>query len=345
LPIARLAWVIDLPRFSFMTTITDIAEKMRISTATVSRALNKSRLVDPALIAKIQHQADLMGYEKRNIRKHRGRSILNIKLILPRHMEPERSLFYDFASLVEGIQSGFKHCGIHLVCETGGKDYKPYPHKKGGDINGFIFAFHRPSDDTLKQLKKNKTPCVVLNRDIPGIPCVASENRAGMNMIVTHLFTRRGKNLKPAFITLDGLGQIHEERLSGVDAACNLLDTDFDPVRDSFSFANVHAVTGTKILSLSKKYNALICVNDIMGTVVLSELDRLGKTVPKDISVTGFDDSPVRQLSRPLLTTVSMPVLELAKAAASGLEEEIIHHVPQKTIHRVVGEFFAGESS
>ena len=328
-----------------MTTITDIADKMRISTATVSRALNKSRLVDPALTAKIQQQADLMGYEKRKISKHRGRSILNIKLILPRHMEPERSLFYDFASLIEGIQSGFKHCSINLVCETNSRDYQPYPHKKGGDTNGFIFAFHRPSDDTLKQLKKNKTPCVVLNRDIPGIPCVASENKAGMNVIVSHLFKRRGKNLKPAFITLDGLGQIHEERLSGIDAACKIIDTDFDPVRDRFSFANINAMTNAKILSLSKKYNALICVNDIVGTVVLSELDRLGKTVPKDISVTGFDDSPVRQLSRPLLTTVSMPLHEIAKAAASGLEEEIINHVPQKAIHRVVGEFLIGESS
>lgn len=328
-----------------MTTITDIADKMRISTATVSRALNKSRLVDPALTAKIQQQADLMGYEKRNISKHRGRSILNIKLILPRHMEPERSLFYDFASLIEGIQSGFKHCSINLVCETNSRDYQPYPHKKGGDTNGFIFAFHRPSDDTLKQLKKNKTPCVVLNRDIPGIPCVASENKAGMNVIVSHLFKRRGKNLKPAFITLDGLGQINEERLSGIDAACKIIDTDFDPVRDSFSFANINAMTNAKILSLSKKYNALICVNDIVGTVVLSELDRLGKTVPKDISVTGFDDSPVRQLSRPLLTTVSMPLHEIAKAAAFGLEEEIINHVPQKAIHRVVGEFLIGESS
>lgn len=328
-----------------MTTITDIAEKMRISTATVSRALNKSRLVDPALTAKIQQQADLMGYEKRNISKHRGRSILNIKLILPRHIEPERSLFYDFASLIEGIQSGFKHCGIHLVCETNRRDYQPYPHKKGGDTNGFIFAFHRPSDDTLKQLKKNKTPCVVLNREIPGIPCVASENKAGMNVIVSHLFKRLGKNLKPAFITLDGLGQIHEERLVGVDSACKKIDTNFDPIRDCFSFVNINAITNAKIHSLSKKYNALICVNDIVGTVVLSELDRLGKTVPKDISVTGFDDSPVRQLSRPLLTTVSIPLHELAKAAASGLEEEIINHVPQKAIHRVVGEFLVGESS
>ena len=96
-----------------MTTITDIAQKMKISTATVSRALNQSRLVEPELMEKIQLQAELMGYKKRNISKHRGRSILNIKLILPRHTEPERSLFYDFASLIECHSRGraCRHAG------------------------------------------------------------------------------------------------------------------------------------------------------------------------------------------------------------------------------------------
>lgn len=328
-----------------MITIADVAKKMRISSATVSRALNQSRLVDPVLIEKIHQQAELMGYKKRKINRHRGRSILNIKLILPRHVEPERSLFYDFASLIEGIQSGFSQCGINLVCETSSKDYKPYPHKKGGDINGFMFAFHRPSEDTLKQLKKNKTPFVVLNRDIPGIPCLASENNHGMKEIVSHLFKSRGKKLKPAFITLDGLGQIHEERLNGVDAACKQLGIVFNPNKDTYTFPNINSVTNEKVLSLSKKYNALICINDIIGTVVLSELDRLGVSVPKSISVTGFDDSPVRQLSRPLLTTVSMPVLELARTAAIGLEQEIINHIPQKPLHRVIGKFIIGESA
>lgn len=328
-----------------MTTITDIANKMKISTATVSRALNQSRLVDSNLIARIQREAELMGYKKRNINKHRGRSILNIKLILPLHVEPERSLFYDFASLIEGIQSGFKFCGINLMCEIGSDDYNPFPHKKGGDINGFIFAFQRPSENTIKQLRESKTPFVVLNRDIPGIPCLAIENMAGMEQIVSHLFESRGKSLKPAFVTLDHIGQIHDERLKGVENACTKMSIPFDANKDMHVFSKVNQVTKEKVQILAKKYNALICVNDIVGTVVLSELDRLGVSVPKDISVTGFDDSPVRQLSRPLLTTISMPINELARTAAKGLEQEIINHTPQQMIHRVTGKFIIGESS
>ena len=133
-----------------MVTITDISQEIGVSTATVSRALNQSRLVSPGLSKKICKAADKMGYKKRVIRRHRGRGILNIKLVLPRHEEPERALFYDLASLIEGVQSGFKLCGINLVCEPTSPTFKPYPHKKGGDINGFIFAFPRNRNAVFK---------------------------------------------------------------------------------------------------------------------------------------------------------------------------------------------------
>lgn len=327
-----------------MTTITDIAKELNVSTATVSRALNQSRLITPELTTKICEAADKMGYVKRNICRPRGRAILNIKLVLPRHKEPERALFYDLTSLIEGIQSGFKKCGINLLCDSTSQNYKPFPHKKGGDINGFIFAFHRPSQSTLKELNHHGTPFIILNREIPNLPCVASENANGMHQIVTHLLERRSA-LKPAFISLDDLGQIHDERLDALTGSCKQLGLVFHPTKHTFIFPNIHSINASKIEALSKPYNALICVNDIVGTVVLSELDRLGISVPSKIAVTGFDDSPVRQLSRPLLTTVSLPIAKLAQLAASRLEMEIIEFVRPPSILRVPGKLIVGESS
>lgn len=327
-----------------MATITDIAKALGISTATVSRALNQSRLVTPELAAQIAETADKLGYKKRIIRRHRGRAILNIKLVLPRHIEPERALFYDLGLLIEGIQSGFKLCEINLLCEVTSPKFAPYPHKKGGDMNGFIFAFNRPNAATLKQLDEFGTPYVILNRAIDGLPCVGLENADGMKMIASHLKSARA-DLKPAYLSLKGLGQIDDERLEGFAVACAAQGTPFDQKSDVHSFDAISAITATAISELSKKYNALVCVNDIIGTVVLSELDRLGIRVPAQISVTGFDNSPVRQLSRPLLTTVCMPIAELAHAAASRLESQIIENLPAEKSIRVAGTFVAGESA
>lgn len=327
-----------------MATITDIANALNVSTATVSRALNQSRLVTPELSAEILKAATKLGYKKRTIRRHRGRAILNIKLVLPLHEEPERALFFDLAALIDGIQSGFKLCGINLLTESNSQKFQPYPHKKGGDINGFIFAFHRPSAATLKELKKYKTPFVILNRDIPDLPCVASQNATGMELLVGHLVSRRPE-IKPAFVSLNGLGQVGEERLQGLADACLKNHILFDPEADTYHFESISAITSKSILPLSEKYKTLICVNDIIGTVVLTELDRLGVSVPSQISVTGFDNSPVRQLSRPLLTTISMPVSELAKAAASRLETQIIEQVVPTETLRVPGTLVIGESA
>lgn len=327
-----------------MTTITDIARALNISTATVSRALNQSRLITPDLTAKICKTAEKMGYVKRSIRRPHGRSILNIKLVLPQLIEPERALFFDFTALISGIKSGFSKCEINLICDTNSPGFKPYPHKKGGDINGFIFAFHPPSAAHLRELKKHGTPFIVLNRDIPELPCVATENALGMELIVTHLLKKR-PDLRPAFLSLDDLGQIHERRLKGLIHTCKTHKIAFDPNKDVFIFPKIHSINSQKVKSLNKPYNALICVNDIVGTVVLSELERLGIAVPSQIAVTGFDDSPVRQLSRPLLTTVSLPVAKLAECGAARLESQIVDLITTTNVLKIPGELMLGEST
>lgn len=327
-----------------MITITDIAEALDISAATVSRALNNSRLVGRELTARIHGKAAELGYNKRVIRRHRGRAILSIKLILPHHEEPERALFYDLASLIEGIRSGFRECAINLLCETASPKFKPYPHKKGGDTSGFIFAFNSPSQAVIKELDEVGTPYIILNRRIEGLPCVASENAEGMAEIVAHL-VERNPSLKPAFVTLDRMGQVGEERLEGFADACRSQGIPFDAEKDSFSFAGISSITGERIKAIAAEYNALVCVNDIIGTVVLTELDRLGVAIPSQVAVTGFDDSPVRQLSRPLLTTVSMPLAELAAAAASNLERHIIERVPSDEPIHIPGKLLVGEST
>lgn len=327
-----------------MVTIVDIAGALGISAATVSRALNNSRLVSTELTERIKAKGAELGYKKRLIRRHRGRAILSVKLVLPHHEEAERTLFYDLASLIENIRLGFRECAINLLCETASSKFKPYPHKKGGDTSGFIFAFNQPGPATLRELREVGTPFVVINRQIPGIPCVASENAQGMADIAAHLL-ERNPNLKPAYVALKGMGQIGEERLNGFVAACASLGIDFDVNNGSYHFDDIKSITSEHMRGISNTCNAIVCANDIIGTVVLTELDRLGIPIPSQIAVTGFDDSPVRRLSRPLLTTVSMPIGELARSAANRLETQIIERKHSVETIRIPGTLLAGESS
>ncbi|WP_367873860.1 LacI family DNA-binding transcriptional regulator [Luteolibacter sp. Populi] len=327
-----------------MPTIDDIARELGISSATVSRALNGSRLVGAELRKEVATAAKRLGYEKRSIRRHRGRAILSVKLVLPRHAEPERALFYDFAALVEGLRRGFTQCGLNLLCEVNSPDFEPYPHKKGGDIDAFVFAFQRPTQQTLKAVREHGTPFVVLNRAIPGLPCVASDNAAGMLDLLDHLRAKMPE-IRPRFVGIAGLGQVQEERLDGFEQACAKRGVAFDRVKDCVEFPDIASIQTEGVAAAAKGANVLVCVNDIIGTVVLSELDRLGVAVPGTIAVTGFDDSPVRRLSRPLLTTVSLPVEELARYAATRLQAEIIENKAPAALLRVTGHLIGGDST
>lgn len=327
-----------------MPTIDDIARDLGISSATVSRALNGSRLVGTEVRERVAAAAKRLGYEKRNIRRHRGRAILSVKLVLPRHADPERALFYDFAALIEGLRRGFTLCGLNLLCEVNSPEFEPYPHKKGGDIDAFVFAFQRPSQQTLRSLREHGTPFVVLNRSIAGLPCVASDNSGGMLELLDHLRATMGE-IKPRFISIEGLGQVHEERLDGFEQACHRRGVAFERTRNTSIFPDIASIQTAAVAAVAKGANVLICVNDIVGTVVLSELDRLGIRVPEQMAVTGFDDSPVRRLSRPLLTTVSLPVEELARYAATRLQAEIIENEAPAALLRVAGHLIPGEST
>lgn len=327
-----------------MPTIDDIARELGISSATVSRALNGSRLVSMDVRQKVEGAAQKLGYLKRNIRRHRGRAILSVKLVLPRHAEPERALFYDFAALIEGLRRGFTLCGLNLLCEVNSPDFEPYPHKKGGDIDAFVFAFQRPSQQALKSLREHGTPFVILNRSIPGLPCVGSDHAAGMLDLLDHLRSKMA-DIRPRFVSIEGIGQVHEERLDGFDQACRRRGIAFDRAKDSVVFPDIASIQTAGVAAAAKGANVLVCVNDIVGTVVLSELDRLGVDVPSQVAVTGFDDSPVRRLSRPLLTTVSLPVEELARYAATRLQAEIIENEAPAALLRVTGHLIPGEST
>ncbi len=61
---------------------------------------------------------------------------------------------------------------------------------------------------------------------------------------------------------------------------------------------------------------AVCCTNDVVAIAVIDELERLGRRVPEDVSVVGFDDIPLAGHRRINLTTVRQPAREMGRLAA-----------------------------
>lgn len=327
-----------------MATIYDIATEAGVSASTVSRALKGSRMVSDDVRARIEMVARDLGFERRTVRRHRARTILSIRLVLPRHAAPERGLFFDFFQLVAGLNEGLSPSASNIICDTGGPDYDPFPHKKGGDTDAFVFAFHEPGTKVLRQLNQRGVPVAVLNRTVPGVPCVVSDHAKGMQDLVDHVVNSKS-GIKPAFVGIEGLGQVHEARLDGWIKAMESHGIRLNPSKQVVRFQDVNQIDSTAALKLAKSFNALFCVNDLVAAVLLAELGRSGVKVPSTCQVTGFDDSPVRRLTRPLLTSVAMPVHELARVAGKQLASAIIESVEPEPLIRLAGELVLGDST
>lgn len=324
-----------------MVTIYDIAEKAGVSGSTVSRALNGSRLVSDEVRERIQAIANDLGFEKRNVRRHRQRTILNIRLVLPHHDSPERGLFYDLSQLIDGLRKGFEPTSINIMSDLGGPGFVPFPHKKGGDTDAFVFAFHLPSKEVLKTLLERNIPFVILNRSTPGLPCITCDHAGGMVDLVRLV---SGKPIKPCLVTIEAFGEVGEKRLEGLTEALAAKGIPFSE-KDIFTFPNIAAITSESVSSIAAKHDTLFCMNDIVASVVLSELGRLGVRVPEQCQVTGFDDSPLRRITRPLLTTVSMPVFELARRAGERLTKEVIEGATNIPLEQLRGSLLIGGST
>ncbi len=81
---------------------------------------------------------------------------------------------------------------------------------------------------------------------------------------------------------------------------------------------------GRKLLELEKRPTAIFCSNDEMAAGVLSVAHRMGLSVPEDLSVIGFDDSPTASHVWPALSTVHWPIREMGALAARVLVPDFL---------------------
>ena len=88
-----------------------------------------------------------------------------------------------------------------------------------------------------------------------------------------------------------------------------------------------------------------VCVNDVLGAVVLQLLRECNCVVPGEVRVSGFDDSPVRALVRPELTTVSMPVSDLARCAGRHLQAVLVDQEEFPESVKLQGKLLVGATT
>ena len=313
-------------------TYAEIARLAGVSEATVSRVLNADPKVDSDRVAAVNKAVDQLGYKKNRAAAALASGRTGLIAVV---IDDDLSVFQDpfWGAITNGISKVLMENEMQtllLVAPLDNIDSPVAHYLQRGEVDGAIFLqLHK--DTLIKKLAKQNLPLVVNGTPHTSNPFayVDSDNAGGAFEAVKHL-TETGKK-RIATITGDLTNTAAEQRLEGFQAAIaqfGLKTTKSMIVEGDWSRESGYNLT-KKLISKTPDLDAIFCANDLMALGAITALQELGKSVPADVAVIGFDDSYLAQNSHPGLTSVRQDIAglgtEAAKMILAKLRGEEVH--------------------
>lgn len=304
------------------TTIEDVAREAGVSIATVSRYINgPPGAVAPETGARLREVVERLGYVPNSAARSlkTGRTNL-IGVVLANIAHPYWSV------VLAGVEEACQRLGYSVVVSSAGDDAAVENRYLDVFLNhrvdGILLNPARADAATVARWARLTCPIVTLDRTLPNLPfdLVAMDNVLGARLAVDHLLSLGHRQI--GFVSWDvGVFSNREERLRGYRAALAAAGIEPDPrlvrfAKDGWS-DGVHQTTS--LLRQNPRPTAIFSASSMLNLQVLAGIKRLDLSVPGDISVVGYDDSPWDGLLDPPLTTVATPAHLLGVTAAERL--------------------------
>nr|WP_259309636.1 LacI family DNA-binding transcriptional regulator [Cellulomonas sp. P24] len=306
------------------TRLTDLAEQAGVSTATVSRVLNGKAGVSAETRQAVLAALDLLGYERPE--KLRTRSAGLVGLVVPELTNP---VFPAFAQVIESMLSERGYTPLLCTQSPGGTTEDQYVEmliEHGVDGIVFVSGLHADtsaSTDRYQRLRSRGLPIVLVNGFAEGVdaPAVSTDDVAAMDLAVRHLVSLGHRTIGLA-VGPDRFVPTRRKLKAFSDNLMRHLGTDSTGhvVTTLFTVEGGQAAAAELI---STGHTAIVCGSDLMALGAIRAARSRGLRVPEDISVVGYDDSPLIAFTDPPLTTVRQPVQAMGHAAVTALVAEI----------------------
>jgi DNA-binding LacI/PurR family transcriptional regulator len=289
--------------------LAEVAQKVGVSEATVSRVLNERPGVSESTRQAVLTALDVLGYERPT--KLRGERARLVGLVMPELQNP---IFPAFAEVVSGslAQQGFTPV---LCTQTAGgvteADYIELllSHRVSGVVfAGGLYAQADAPHDHYKLLAERHLPTVMVNASIEGLPFprVSCDDSAAADQAMNHLLslghTRIGLLMGPP----DHVPS--QRKIAAAQAIAAAAGAPLDKADIVHSLYSLEAGQAAATRLLRRGVTGIVCASDPMALGAIRAVRRAGRSVPRDVSVVGFDDSALMNCTDPPLTTVRQPI-------------------------------------
>lgn len=305
-----------------MPTIKDIANKLGVAVSTVSKGLNGASDISEDMRQLVLDTAVEMGYASKKIQKLGKRKVC----ILIENMEYENIDQFGYEIIVGfKLSAARRHCDVTVIpCNLNLQMREKFDSfmLKCGYSGAFLLGFTL-HDDYIRQLSKTTVPTVLLDNYIPSrhVGYVGTDGFNGIDLAVKHLADLGHQKI--ALLNGSKNSQVTEERHLAFLQSMEKVSLAVDPNLIANGYYVPECAKDHVGAFLQGGATAIVCASDLIASGVIAELRHLGKRVPEDVSVIGFDDLPIAQHLSPTLTTVRQDRIAIGKSAFMMLEELI----------------------
>ena len=312
----------------------DIARLAGVAVSTVSRALAGSPLVNEETRLRVAELAQSLNYSV-NVRAQSLRLKQNntVSVILP-YDAPTAQHLSDpfFLALIGSLGDAITDRGFEMLLsriDAQHLELAAQPYLSGRAMGVVLVGqWHHP--EQLDELAVRRIPLAVWGARLPQQLCctVGSDNVQGGRMATEHLFAQGARRI--AFlgdITLPEVAQRHEGYVLAHRTRRIALDRALTrPVLFTDRFVDPDVQS---LLAHDAALDGIFASSDMLAVAAIGELHRLGKRVPDDVAVVGYDDIALARYCQPPLTTVRQPIEAAGKTLIDVLMAQLAGERPQ----------------
>ncbi|WP_404402840.1 LacI family transcriptional regulator [Idiomarina seosinensis] len=307
-----------------MATIYEVSELAGVSLATVSRVLNKNTPVKEETRRKVLDAMDQLGYQPNSVAQSLASNRSNsIGIVVPELNGP------FFGTLLSDIENQFRQVGKHVIIAAGHSDEKREQESisflQSRNCDALILHVEAVSDDYLVALMKNKVRFVLINRFVAPLydRCITLNNQHGGYLATRHILEHGHKHI--GYIAGPIWKHDADQRYKGHVQA--LTEFDIEASEQLFFEGDYHESSGAEgarvLLQNNPHITALVCANDEMAAGASTAARELGRSLPDQLSIIGFDNVNFSHYTFPKLTTIDYPVGGMGEMAAQLILKQV----------------------
>jgi DNA-binding LacI/PurR family transcriptional regulator len=302
--------------------LAEVAKKVGVSEATVSRVLNGRAGVSDSTRESVLTALDVLGYERPT--QLRGERARLIGLVLPELQNP---IFPALAEVIGGARAQRGFTPVLCTRSAGGLSEADYvdmlleQHASGVVFAGGHYAELAAPHDHYRLLHSRGVPVLLVNAAIENLdfPCVATDDVIAAGQAFRHLASLGHERIGLLLGPEDHMPS--RRKLAAFTEHVQQAGFSVAPVEHALFSLEGGQAAATRMLR--RGVTGIICASDVLALGAIRAARRAGLDVPADVSVVGYDDSGWLNSTDPPLTTVRQPIESMGKAAVALLVNQM----------------------